>query len=197
MKKPTDNIRHQLLKYLVDRANRTPSATTALLQYLTTPSTTLPIPVIDVPTTYADDAYEWKDPTEPSPAAVNLTIDNSITIIGDNNSLTLSSSSVASANTSHSTETNKVNDAEHDQEQMSKLAITLVNALKANGWMEERGCERPITIQLRQGVTLHGSDNQVVFAYPGGSPNLADFEDGDSNHPVSTASSVCFRLFVL
>lgn len=197
MKKPTDNIRHQLLKYLVDQANRTPSTATTPLQYLTNPSTTLSIPVIDVPTTYSDEAYDWEEPTEPSPAAVNITIDNSITIIGDKNSVTLSSGSVASATTNNGTETNKVNDAEHDQEHMSKLAITLVNVLKTHGLTEEGGCERPVTIQLKRGVTLHGSDNRVAFAYPGGSPNLADFEDGGSNRSVSGTSLVCFRLFVL
>lgn len=166
MKKPTDNIRLQLLKYLVDRAKRTPSTTTTLPQYLTNPSTT-----------YFYEAYDWEEPTEPSPAAVNITIDNSITIIGDKNSVTLSSDFVASATTNHRTETDKVNDAEHDEEQMSKLAIALVNALKTHGLTEWGGCERPITIQLKRGVTLYGSDNRVAFAYPGDSPNLADLEE--------------------
>jgi hypothetical protein len=161
MKKPTDNTRHQLLKYLVDRANRTPSTTTAPPQYMTNPSTTLRIPVMYAPNTYSDEAY-----------------DNSITIIGDKNSVT--------------TNPSKATDAEHDQQQMSNLAITVVNALKTHGLTQEGGCERPITIQLKRGVTIHGTENRFAAAYPGGSPNLANCADGDCSRSVLENSSVCF-----
>lgn len=131
------------------------------------------------PNTYSDEAYDWEEPTEPIPAAVNITIDNSITIIGDKNSVTTNL-------------TRKANDAEHDQEQMSKLAITLVNALKAQGLTEEGGRERPITIQLKLGVTIHGTENRFAVAYPGGLLNLANCEDGDCSRSVLGNSSVCF-----
>lgn len=182
MKKPTDNIGHQLLKYLVDRANRTPSTTTAPPQYMANPSASLRIPVMYTPA-YPDEADDWEEPTEPSPAAINITIDNSITIIGDKNSVT--------------TKPSKATDAEHDHQQMSNLALTVVNALKAHSLTQEGGRERPITIQLKRGVTIHGADNRVALAYPGGSSTLAHCEDGDRTRSVSGTSLVCTRISVL
>jgi hypothetical protein len=176
--KPSDNLRHQLLKYLEERANRTSSTTTAPPPYTNTTkssnSTPIRIPIMYAPyhTCNHDDDYNY-DWDESTPAAISITIDSSINITGDKNTVTLSSpraDSQASESTAPGVETTTANakdnpankDVSHGQEQrMAQIAGNVIEALKAQGLTEEKGRKRPITVELKRGVTIKGLGNEV------------------------------------
>ncbi|CEO61142.1 hypothetical protein PMG11_05473 [Penicillium brasilianum] len=196
--KPSDNLRHQLLKYLEERANRTSATTTAPPPYPNTTNSSNPTP-IRIPIMYApyhtyhhddDYSYDWDEPT---PAAISITIDSSITIAGDKNTVTLSSpraDSPTSESTAQGVETTTANanananaankDVGHGQEQMmGQIAGSVIKALKAHGLTEEMGRSRPITVELKRGVTIKGIGNEVRI---GGAPRSpvtpGSYDDG-------------------
>lgn len=204
--KPSDNLRHQLLKYLEDRANRTSSTTIpAPPPYTTNPSTstsipnTLRIPIMYVPNnTYYDEDYDWE---EPSPTTISITIDFSITITGDKNTVTMSSPQVdspASDTTNSSIETTNANantkGLGYSPEQMDQLAATIINALKSQGLTEEKGRKRPITLALKRGIVIKGIDNKVCIGNPSPRPPARSIYDDDSDgDTIRSASTVSRR----
>ncbi|GLI80163.1 hypothetical protein PoHVEF18_008514 [Penicillium ochrochloron] len=150
--KPSDNRRHQLLKYLEDRANRTSSTSAAPPPYttnplnITNPSNTIHRPMIYLPDSISSHIeYDWDEPT---PAAISITIGSSITIIGDKNTVSIFGQTNAK-------------DIGNGQEQMGQLATTLINALKAQDLTEESGRKRPITVEFKHGIVIKGVDNKV------------------------------------
>lgn len=180
MKKPSDNLRHQLLKYLVDRASRTSSTTTARHPYTTNLPNTFRIPIIYAPTNnmFSSEGYDWDEPVEPSLTAINITIDTSINIAGDKNTITLAGH--ATNRVIESTHANNVDPQQHGQEQLVQLATTAINALKDQDLTEGNGRKRPITIELKRGVTIKGIDNKVCLADPQLAAHSADSEDDDT-----------------
>lgn len=216
MMKPTDNLRHQLLKYLEERANRTSSTTAAPPPYTNaiTPSNPTPIriPIMYASHNWADNDddynYDWEEPT---PAAISITIDSSITITGNKNTVTFSSpraGSRANETTAPGIETTNANagthvkDVGHDQDQMmGHLASTIINALKGQGLTEEKGRKRPFNVELKRGITIKGIDNDVRIG-GGRSPVKAGFyDDGGEGDTIRSASvvsrgtqSVCISL---
>lgn len=166
--KPSDNRRHELLKYLEDRANRTTSTTTAPPPYTTNPLNTSnspnpnPLPMIYIPNSmYSPKEY---DRDEPAPAAISITIDYSITITGDKNTVSVSSPRAgppANDATNPGTEMTNTKDVEHGPEQMGQLATILINALKAQDLTEESGRKRPINVELKRGIVVQGVDDKV------------------------------------
>lgn len=166
--KPSDNRRHQLLKYLEDRANRTSSTSAAPPPYTTNPlNITNPPNTIQRPMIYLPDSisshieYDWDEPT---PAAISITIDPSITIIGDKNTISVSSPQASPpANDAINPKIGQTNakNIGNGQEQMGQLATTLINALKAQDLTEESGRKRPITVEFKHGIVIKGVDNKV------------------------------------
>ncbi|KAJ5380990.1 uncharacterized protein N7496_003418 [Penicillium cataractarum] len=203
--KPTDSLRHQLLKYLEERANRTSSTPTAPPPYpnTTTPSnpTPIPIPIMYASRNWADydDDYNhyWEEPT---PTATSITIDSSMTITGDKNTVTLSSpraGSLASETTAPVIETTTVNAGTHvkgvghgQDQMMGHLASTIINALKAQGLTEEKGRKRPITIELKRGITIKGIDNEVRIGGARSPVKAGFYDDGGEGDTIRSASVV-------
>jgi hypothetical protein len=107
--------------------------------------------------------YDWD---EPVPAAISITIDCSITISGDKNTVSVSSpraGSLVNDATNPSIEATSAKAIENGQEQMGQLATTLINALKAQDLTEESGRKRPITVQFKRGIAVKGVDNKVCL----------------------------------
>lgn len=210
--KPSDNLRHQLLKYLEERANRTSATTTAPPPNTNTTNSSNPTP-IRIPIMYApyhtyhhddDYSYDWDEPT---PAAISITIDSSITIAGDKNTVTLSSpraDSPTSESTAQGVETTTANananantnaankDVGHGQEQMmGQIAGSVTQALKAQGLTEEMGRSRPITVELKRGITIKGIGNEVRIGGAPRSPVTSGYyDDGGEGCIIRSAPMV-------
>lgn len=206
--KASDAIRHQLLKYLEDQANRTFSATTSAPPppYTSNPSipNTSRIPTMyPLKNTYYNEGYDYDyDWDEPSPTTISITIDSSITIDGDKNTVSVCSpqADALASNTTHSntdsTNTNanaKASHVAHNPEQMSQLTTTILNALQSHGLTEEKGRKRPLTLTLKRGIVIKGSDNTVCrrkARLPVSSSSVYHTGDGD---PIQSASAVSRR----
>lgn len=112
---------------------------------------------------WSHDEYDWD---EPAPAAISITIDSSITIAGDKNTVSVYSPGAGpltndAGATDPIIDTTNTKDIEHSQDQMGQLATTLINALKAQDLTEESGRKRPITVMLKRGIVIKGVENNI------------------------------------
>ena len=102
---------------------------------------------------------------EPAPAAISITIDSSITITGDKNTVSVSSPRAGPLANDATNSTTEAKDVDNGQEQMAHLATTLINALKSQDLTEESGRKRPIAVEFKRGIVIKGVDNKVCVEH--------------------------------
>ncbi|KAJ5144099.1 uncharacterized protein N7515_002886 [Penicillium bovifimosum] len=158
MQPPTDSLRHQLHKLAELRANRNAAAnhnagsgstttpTPASPHYtlsITRPSGTR---VMTVPNYLADQ----DDYMDPSP--INITIDRSVTLIGDGNNIQLPESGLSS----------QPDQTDGSGTRLTSLAAVIIGALnRADNLVDQTGNPRPLNINIRNGLHVQGSNNTV------------------------------------
>ncbi|KAJ5570785.1 hypothetical protein N7535_004445 [Penicillium sp. DV-2018c] len=158
MQPPRDTVRHQLHKLAEFRASRNAAAGTGT----GSGSTTTPTPasthytvsisrpngtrVVTVPNHIADqDDYLDSAP-------VNITIDSTVTFIGDGNNIQLPKSRLSS----------QPGQTDGSDTRLTSLAAVLIGALnRADSLVDQAGNPRTLNIDVRNGVHVQGSNNTL------------------------------------
>jgi len=158
-----DSLRHQIQKLAESRANRTSTSAAAPPPY----SSDLPRrSLITTASPTIMDEPGWDDPVVP----ITITIDSSIDVFGNNNTVILPSASSprdtapcpgtdseataspATATSSHQVRTTKVGDT---------AAIIIAALKRAGGLTDDLGRTRPIQIGIKSGVKIDGENNTI------------------------------------
>lgn len=160
---PSDSLHHELEKLMVAQSNRNNPTPPAPPPYRTKPPQASPImtdPMSDI--IYTD---------EPNPLAI--TIDARINVVGNNNTLALTSERTPipkKDQTNPSTTANPASGAstysyrKQDREtRTAKLASIILKTLQqADGLTDERGRKRTISVLLKCGIQVEGCNNEVL-----------------------------------
>ncbi|CAP85338.1 Pc20g00090 [Penicillium rubens Wisconsin 54-1255] len=157
MMPPSDSLRHQLHKLAEVRASRnTSSISTSTPTSTSTPGTAPP------PYTLSNDMDDpWASP-------INIYIDHSITVTGDENTIMVSSPGMDSPT-----------DPTHQEApRLSSIAAVIIAALnRANALHDDMGYPRPVNIRALAGIRVNGRNNRVCV---GGEINKSQNETADA-----------------
>ncbi|KXG52316.1 uncharacterized protein PGRI_086000 [Penicillium griseofulvum] len=194
MMPPSDSLRHHLNKLAEVRANRNASSIsnstpTSTSTPNSTPGTAPPPYTLSVtrPSGTTIMSVDQHDMDDPWASPINIYIDNSITVFGDENAITVSSPGSCFPN-----------DLPHQEAQASprltSMAAVIIAALgRANALNDDMGYPRPINIRTHAGIRVNGRNNGIsVRGEVHKSQNetgLADPEAGESNRRKRRASS--------
>lgn len=152
MQPPSDSIRHHLHKLAEARANRNPSSAPAATPTTAPPPYTLSVSRPSGTRVMSADQYDHEDPYA---SPININIDSSINVIGDGNTINLPSCM-------GSTTTPSVSETPNPNPRLSSLAAVIIAALnRANSLHDDFGNPRPLNIDLKAGVRVHGCNNTI------------------------------------
>ncbi len=166
---PSDSFHHQLQKLMEAESNRNNSTPSAPPPYTTNPNPPQARPrMTDI---MSDIVYT----DEPNPLAI--TIDASINVVGNNNTLALTSERTPNPKKDHALESSKPNTSstgnaasgtylsrKQDREaKTAKLASIILKALQqADGLTDEYGRKRTVSVLLKCGIKVEGCNNEVL-----------------------------------
>lgn len=180
MKPPSDAVRHTLAKLAEVRASRNASSTSAApppyTLSVTRPSGTT---VMNVDPSDASDYYY---PEEPAP--ITISIDQSINVTGNDNSIRLPAAGASSPAASTS-------EIRGSSPAGSLAAVIIASLNRANALRDESGMLRPINIQVNSSVRIDGQNNVVSCGeVPKPKPEHVDSEVGTNTPSKRRADSV-------
>lgn len=202
---PSDSLAHQNLKLaevLASIQKQTAAAAAAATAppppYAATATTATPVPSNNI--TAPELLGEFEDDEEDdnsSLAPIVIRIDTSISIDGQNNTVTIPSSS----EDSHSDAQSPVSSIQQLQQlqqrrqaKSAQLASAIISALKSAGALDDRetGRQRPIEVDVNAGIRITGNSNMIC---PGARKRSAsDLVSGQPDRK-RRAQSVCFQPF--
>ncbi|KAJ5270609.1 hypothetical protein N7497_008620 [Penicillium chrysogenum] len=183
---PSDSLRHQLHKLAEVRASRnTSSISTSTPTSTSTPGTAPPPYTLSVtrPSGTTVMSVDQNDMDDPWASPINIYIDHSITVTGDENTIMVSSPGMDSPT-----------DPTHQEApRLSSIAAVIIAALnRANALHDDMGYPRPVNIRALAGIRVNGRNNSICV---GGEINKSQNETADagvreSNGRKRRASSV-------
>ncbi|KAJ5150578.1 uncharacterized protein N7500_010767 [Penicillium coprophilum] len=191
MMPPSDSLRHHLHKLAEVRANRNASSrstSTSPTTSTSTPSTAPPPYTLSVtrPSGTTVMSVDQHDMDDPWASPINIYIDNSITVTGDENTITVSTpgSDFSTEPTYQEAQTSP---------RLASIAAVIIAALnRANALNDDVGYPRPINIRALAGIRVNGRNNSISVgseAYK--SQNDATHSGaGENNRRKRRASSV-------
>ncbi|KAJ5502045.1 hypothetical protein N7463_004919 [Penicillium fimorum] len=187
MMPPSDSLRHHLHKLAEVRANRNASSistsTSPTSPSTSTPRTAPPPYTLSVtrPSGTTVMSVDQHDMDDPWASPINIYIDNSITVAGDENTIAVSSpgsdSSIGAQTSPH----------------LTSVAAVIIAALnRANALNDDMGYPRPINIRALAGIRVNGRNNSISVGgeVHGTQRETANPEAGESNRRKRRAGSV-------
>ncbi|KAJ5810934.1 hypothetical protein N7447_010450 [Penicillium robsamsonii] len=188
MMPPSDSLRHHLHKLAEVRANRHASiSSTSPISSTSTPGPAPPPYTLSVtrPSGTTVMSVDQHDMDDPWASPINIYIDNSIAVTGDENTITVSSpgSDSFTGPTHHEAQTSH----------LTPVAAVIIAALdRANALNDDVGYPRPINIRALAGIRVNGRNNSISV---GGEVHRSQNETanpgaGDSSRRKRRASSV-------
>ncbi|KAJ5373546.1 hypothetical protein N7517_005552 [Penicillium concentricum] len=192
MMPPSDSLRHHLHKLAEVRANRNVSSistsTSPTSTSTSTPGTAPPPYTLSVtrPSGTTVMSVDQHDMDDPWASPINIYIDNSITVTGDENTITVSSPGSDSSTdpTHHEAQTSP---------RLTSVAAVIIAALnRANALNDDMGYPRPINIRAHAGIRVSGRNNtiSVVGEVYKSYSETVNPGAGESNRRKRRASSV-------
>ncbi|OQE36291.1 hypothetical protein PENCOP_c012G05999 [Penicillium coprophilum] len=157
MMPPSDSLRHHLHKLAEVRANRNASSTSTSPTSTSTPSTAPPPYTLSVtrPSGTTVMSVDQPDMDDPWASPINVYIDNSITVTGDENTITVSTSGSDSS-------TGPTYQEAQASPRLTSVAAVIIAALnRANALNDDVGYPRPINIRALAGIRVHGRNNSI------------------------------------
>ncbi|OQE08485.1 hypothetical protein PENVUL_c009G02120 [Penicillium vulpinum] len=188
MTPPSDSLRHHLHKLAEARANRNASSiSTSTPASTSTPGSAPPPYTLSVtrPSGTTIMSIDQQDVDDPWASPINIYIDNSITVTGDENTITVSSSGSDSP-------TDPTPQAGQTSPRLASVASVIIASLsRANALNDDMGYPRPINIRALAGIRVNGRNNNICV---GGEAQkfrseTADAATGASNGRKRRASS--------
>ncbi|CAI7641771.1 unnamed protein product [Penicillium glandicola] len=187
---PSDSLRHHLHKLAEVRANRNASSiSTSTPTSTSTPGTAPPPYTLSVsrPGGTTIMSVDQNDMDDPWASPINIYIDNSINVTGDENTIMVSSPSSDSS-------TDPTHREGQTSPRLTSMAAVIIAALnRANALQDDMGYPRPINIRALAGIRVNGRNNNIsVGGEVGKSSNeteTADAGAGESNTRKRRASS--------
>ncbi|KAJ6123676.1 hypothetical protein N7471_010993 [Penicillium samsonianum] len=185
---PSDSLRHHLHKLAEVRANRnTSSISTSTPTSTSTPGAAPPPYTLSVtrPSGTTVMSVDQNDMDDPWASPINIYIDNSITVTGDENTIMMSSPGADST-------TDPTQKEAQGSPRLSSIAAVIIAALnRANVLHDDTGYPRPINIRALAGIRVNGRNNTICV---GGEVHksqneIADAGAGESNGRKRRASS--------
>ena len=155
---PSDSLRHHLHKLAEVRANRSTSSISTSTPTSTSTLGTSPPPYtlsVTRPSGTTVMSVDQNDMDDSWASPINIYIDNSITITGDENTITVSSSGVESP-------TDSTHQEALTSPRLSSIAAVIIAALnRANALNDDVGYPRPINIRALSGIRVNGRNNSI------------------------------------
>ncbi|KGO76960.1 hypothetical protein PITC_003810 [Penicillium italicum] len=171
---PSDSLRHHLHKLAEVRANRNSSSISNSTPTSTsTPGTAPPPYTLSVtrPSGTTVMSVDQDDMDDQWASPINIYIDNSITVTGDENTITVSSSGAESP-------TDPTHEDTHVSPRLSSIAAVIIAALnRANALNDDMGYPRPINIRALAGIRVNGRNNNICV---GGELHKSQNETADA-----------------
>ncbi|KAJ5501645.1 hypothetical protein N7453_006462 [Penicillium expansum] len=191
MMPPSDSLRHHLNKLAEVRANRNSSSistSTSTPTSTSIPGTAPPPYTLSVtrPSGTTVMSVDQDDMDDPWVSPINIYIDNSITVTGDENTIMVSSLGAESP-------TDPTHQDAQESPRLSSIAAVIIAALnRANALHDDMGYPRPVNIRALAGIRVNGRNNNICV---GGEVHksqneIADAGAGESNGRKRRASSV-------
>jgi hypothetical protein len=110
---------------------------------------------------------------------INITIDSSVTLIGNGNNIQLPESGISS----------QPGQTDGSNPRLTSLAAVLIGALnRADSLVDQVGNPRPLNINIRNGIHVQGSNN-TLRAVPAKKETAQDAESGPVAGPSSTSQA--------
>ncbi|CAI7624233.1 unnamed protein product [Penicillium discolor] len=155
---PSDSLRQHLNKLAEVRANRnTSSISTSTPTSTSTPGTAPPPYTLSVtrPSGTTVMSVDQNDMDDPWASPINIYIDNSITVTGDENTIMVSSSGADSP-------TDPTHQDAQGSPRLSSIAAVIIAALnRANALHDDMGYPRPINVRALAGIRVNGRNNNI------------------------------------
>ncbi|KAJ5608411.1 hypothetical protein N7537_005030 [Penicillium hordei] len=153
---PSDSLRHHLNKLAEVRANRNTSISTSTPTSTSTPGTAPPPYTLSVtrPSGTTVMSVDQNDMDDPWASPINIYIDNSITVTGDENTILVSSGADSPTDPTHQ--------GAQGSPRLSSIAAVIIAALnRANALHDDMGYPRPINIRALAGIRVNGQNNNI------------------------------------
>ncbi|KAJ5426645.1 hypothetical protein N7465_001715 [Penicillium sp. CMV-2018d] len=155
---PSDSLRQHLNKLAEVRANRnTSSISTSTPTSTSTPGTAPPPYTLSVtrPSGTTVMSVDQNDMDDPWASPINIYIDHSITVTGDENAIMVSSSEADSP-------ADPTRQDAQGSPRLSSIAAVIIAALnRANALHDDMGYPRPINIRALAGIRVNGRNNNI------------------------------------
>ncbi|QQK44949.1 hypothetical protein Pdw03_8850 [Penicillium digitatum] len=157
---PSDSLRHHLHKLAEVRANRNSSSISTSTPTSTSIPGTAPPPYtlsVTRPSGTTVMSVDQDDMDDPWASPINIYIDNSITVTGDENTIMVPSSAADSPTdpTHHDTQ---------GSPRLSSIAAVIITALnRANALHDDTGYPRPVNIRALAGIRVNGRNNHICI----------------------------------
>lgn len=173
---PSDSLRHHLNKLAEVRANRNTSSSmpTSTPTSTSTPGTAPPPYTLSVirPSGTTVMNVDQNDMDDPWASPINVHIDSSITVTGDENTVIKSSSGADSQpDPTHQ-------DAQGSPRLSSLAAVIIASLNRANALHDDMGYPRPINVRALTGIRVNGQNNNICV---GGEVHKAQNETATAN----------------
>ncbi|CAI7605649.1 unnamed protein product [Penicillium pancosmium] len=156
---PPDPLRHLLQKLMETQTNRNNSTSPPLPPYSTNPLP--PSPRVTMPELMSDIVYT----DEPNQLAI--TIDATINVVGNNNTLALTSQpkdpAIGQTFEGENDASASLVRKQDREAKAARLASIILKALQqADGLTDDQGRKRTVTVMLKCGVKVEGCNNEVI-----------------------------------
>ncbi|KAI2722587.1 hypothetical protein CBS147332_3516 [Penicillium roqueforti] len=153
---PSDSLRHHLSKLAEVRANRNTSSISTSASTSTLGTAPPPYTLsVTRPSGTTVMSVDQNDMDEPWASPINIYIDNSITITGDENTIMVSPSGV-------DTPTDSTPQEAPTSPRINSMAAVIIAALsRANALNDDVGYPRPINIRALSGIRVNGRNNSI------------------------------------
>ncbi|CAG8894667.1 unnamed protein product [Penicillium egyptiacum] len=187
MMPPSDSLRHHLHKLAEVRADRNTSSISTPTS-TSTPGTAPPPYTLSVtrPSGTTVMSIDQNDMDDPWDSPINIYIDNSITVTGDENTITVSSPGVDSP-------TDPTHMEAQASPRLSSIAAVIIAALnRANVLHDDMGYPRPVNVRALAGIRVNGRNNNICVGCEinKSRDETADTRAEESNGRKRRASSV-------
>ena len=177
MMPPSDSLRHHLHKLAEVRASRNTSISASTPTPTSTPGTAPPPYTLSVtrPSGTTVMSVDQNDIGDPWASPINIYIDNSITVTGDENTIMVSSPGVDSP----------TGPTHQEAPRLSSIAAAIITALnRATALHDDTGYPRPVNIRTIAGIRVNGRNNSICV---GGEINKSQDETADAGFRESNA----------
>ncbi|EFE39868.1 conserved hypothetical protein [Trichophyton verrucosum HKI 0517] len=168
---PSDSLAHQNLKLaevLASIQKQTAAAAAPPPPYAATATTATPVPSNNI--TAPELLGEFEDDEEDdnlSLAPIVIRIDTSISIDGQNNTVTIPSSSSEDSHSDAQSPVSSIQQLQQLQQRRqaksAQLASAIISALKSAGALDDRetGRQRPMEVDVNAGIRITGNSNMI------------------------------------